>query len=266
MNDKTLHEIANLLHQIISNAQHIAEDEKFKPYTDNIKSAAYKIDAYMTDSTVDRESVEISKAKKFSIDLKKFANLKVLIVDDIEENIYITKSIFETLSCEIQTALSGEEALAVYQSGFDADIVCMDMIMPGISGDTTTLKLKKLGCSAYFIAISALKNQPHSVVSLFDSWLPKPYTQEHIMGALIGYETCKKAFGDSPQVDAHHFKLSEDIPEPIKNQILILAKQGNYSELSRVIETLTSSPSKEFLEDALKKIDFVSIMKSIVSP
>lgn len=261
MNKNTVHEIANYLHQIISNAQYIEDNSSSSQYAKKIKSAAYSIDALITDSTVKKPDIQMDKESEKVVDFTKFVGLNVLIVDDLIENIQIMESIFKTLSCNIFTAMSGEEALKLFENGCRPDIVSMDMIMPGIDGAKTTFELKKLGCGAYFIAISALKNQPHDIVSLFDCWLPKPFTSQHINGALSGYHTSK--IEKKPDTT---FKIKDEISPELKNEIFYLAKNGAYSELCRVIATLQDSSTKKFLNNAIKKIDFNSIINSIVSP
>ncbi|MCD4667395.1 MAG: response regulator, partial [Sulfurimonas sp.] len=212
------------------------------------------------DSTVVKPDVNIIKKEIDSVDFAKFFGLDILIVDDILENIHIMENIFNTLSCNIKSAMSGEEALEIFKDGYLPDIICMDMVMPGIDGSTTTKELKALGCKAYFIAISALKNQPNSIISLFDCWLPKPFTQDHIIGALVGYK-----MSNNKDVIVNDYKLSSDISSKQQNEILHLAKRGAYSELDRLISELEDSESKEFLNTSLKNVDFSSIIKSIVS-
>ncbi|MEA2091388.1 MAG: response regulator [Campylobacterota bacterium] len=260
MNKNIVHEIGNCLHQIISDAEHIVSNDEMFEYGEKIKTAAYKIDALITDSAIEKQDIDISKNSTNSVDLKQFVGMNVLIVDDVLENIHIMENIFNTLSCNIISAQNGEEALEVFKNGFVPEIVCMDIMMPGIDGPTATKELKKLGCEAYFIAISALKNQPNSVVSLFNCWLPKPFTIEHIIGALAGYK-----IQTTKEVKSEIYKLDSSIDASVKDELLRLAKNGAYSELNRLISTLKASPSKEFLIKSLKKIDFNAIIKSIVS-
>ena len=261
MNKNIVHEIGNYLHQIISNSEHIINNKELPTeYAQKIKDAAYSIDALITDSTVEKPKINIKKSNTEMVDFTKFSTLKIMIVDDMIENIQIMENIFNTLSCEIVSAQRGEEALEVFKNGFVPDIVCMDMIMPGLDGFTTTKELKLLGSEAYFIAISALKNQPHEMVSLFDCWLPKPFRLEHIIGALANYESSsyKKIVDDS-------FKFGTEISQDLKDELLHLAKNGAYSDLKKVISSLKDSPSKEFLNSALHKVDFNLVIKSIVS-
>lgn len=257
--DKNIvHDIGNYLHQIISNAQYMEDNGVLSDYAKKIKNSAYSIDALITDSAVKKPNIDLNKNSKIMTNFSRFRNLNVLIVDDLVENIHIMTNIFKTLSCNIFTARSGEEAIKLYQNGCKPDIVSMDMIMSGIDGVTTTLELKKLGCEAYFIAISALKNQTNEVVSLFDCWLSKPFTSGQMNCALSGYNAKTVKL-----IKSEVFKLTDDIQIETQNDILYLAQNGAYSELERVINTLPNSKSKEFLSLSLKKINFTSIIESI---
>ncbi|MFA6137719.1 MAG: response regulator [Sulfurimonas sp.] len=258
MNEDLKNDISNYLHQIISDAEFIEQDSKVSHYADKIKKSAYRIDALMVDSAEKKPELYISQGKQYTLDLKKFSGLHVMIVDDLEDNIEIMKNIFKTFSCNIRSARSGEEAIKLFRNGFIADIVCMDIIMPGIDGFTATRELKSIGSSAYFIAVSALKNQSHDDTSLFDVWMPKPFLLEHIIGALAGYETSK----NKTQVKENH-KFELNISDEIKKEILNLAKDGAYSALERVITELPDSKSKVFLYSVLKRVDFNLIIKTI---
>jgi len=257
MNDKVVHEIENYLHQILSNAEYISSNSDMKEYSDKIKSVVYKIDALISDSTMEKKNIEIDIQD--NVDFSKYIGLNILVVDDLSDNIKIMENIFNTLSCNIKAVISGEEALSLYRDGYKPDIVCMDIVMPGIDGYTTTKKLKKMGCNAYFIAISALKNQTKDVVSLFDIWLPKPFTIEHIMNALSMYRSCKIL---NKNIDKEEYKISY-ISDDLKDKIFKLAQNGAYTELLKVITILPDSKDKEFLMQHLKKIDFATIIGCI---
>jgi len=257
-NRSVIHEMINYLHQIISNAEYIEEHTELSEYVNKIKNSAYSIDALLTDSFAKKLDVDIKAVSGQTIDLSKFKDLNVLIVDDLAENIRIMKNIFKTLSCNIFIAMSGEEAIQLYKNGCKPDIVSMDMIMPGIDGATTVKELKKLSCEAYFIAVSALKNQTNDVVSVFDCWVSKPFTSNQIRCALFGYNDKK-----SNNKKTITFKLGDGIDIKTLRDILYLAQNGAYSELNKLISILPDSNSKRFLELSLKKIDFNSIIESI---
>lgn len=260
MDDKIKHDISNYVHQIVGYAGLIEQNKDVKKYSKKIQETAFKIDAIITDATSSKGDIDLSKNSSKAVDFDKISSLKVMIVDDIDENIMIMENIFATLQCETVSANSGEEALAVFKSGYMPDIVCMDIIMPGIDGARTTKELKLLGCKAYFIAISALKDYSQNIESIFDVWLPKPFTLEHIIGALSGYNH-KQCINE--QI-AHSIEF-KTISKEQKQQILLYAKSGAYSALENEIEQLEDGEDKEFLLDALNRMNLHQIINAIVS-
>ena len=68
---------------------------------------------------------------------------KVLIVDDMKANLLVAKGIMKPYQMQIDTALSGKEALEMVQKK-DYDIVFMDHMMPELDGVDTTALIRKL--------------------------------------------------------------------------------------------------------------------------
>jgi len=68
---------------------------------------------------------------------------KVLIVDDVETNLYVASGLMRLYKLQIDTALSGSEAIEKIKSGKAYDIVFMDHMMPEMDGIETTQKLRK---------------------------------------------------------------------------------------------------------------------------
>ncbi|WP_462329829.1 response regulator [Thiohalocapsa halophila] len=104
--------------------------------------------------------------------------IKVLIVDDHQLVRAGLRSIIEAPGDlrVVAEAPSGEDAVAQSQQGLDADVVLMDLSMPGgMSGIEATRRLRRLLPQARILALSALSDEP----------LP---TQVHDAGA-IGYLT-----------------------------------------------------------------------------
>ena len=59
---------------------------------------------------------------------------KILFVDDEETILEIGEIILQHGGYQVMTALSGEEALEIFSSGEDIDLVLLDLSLPGISG------------------------------------------------------------------------------------------------------------------------------------
>lgn len=85
----------------------------------------------------EEEKVEIKKPGK-----------KVLVVDDIEMNLIIAQGLLQTYDIEVDTALSGQEAVQKVQEN-DYDIVFMDHMMPELDGIDTTKIIRGLEGEKY---------------------------------------------------------------------------------------------------------------------
>ena len=79
----------------------------------------------------------------------------VLIVDDLETNLYVANGLMSPYGLTIDTALSGFEALDKIRSGKEYDIVFMDHMMPGMDGVEATKLLRELGYARPIIALTA---------------------------------------------------------------------------------------------------------------
>jgi len=69
----------------------------------------------------------------------------VLVVDDEEMVIKVTKDMLAGLGYRVLTARSGPEALEIFESTSKGiDLVLLDMIMPGMNGEQIFEKLKEI--------------------------------------------------------------------------------------------------------------------------
>ena len=80
---------------------------------------------------------------------------RVLIVDDLELNLSVTKGLLEFYELHVETALSGQVAIDKIQTGAVYDIVLMDLMMPDMDGITAMRSLRKLGYAMPIIAFTA---------------------------------------------------------------------------------------------------------------
>jgi len=80
---------------------------------------------------------------------------RVLIVDDIEINLFVAEAILGEYGISPTLALSGHKAIEQAEQT-EFDLIFMDHMMPGIDGIETTLKLRKLGGYLEHVPIIAL--------------------------------------------------------------------------------------------------------------
>ncbi|MDR0463536.1 MAG: response regulator, partial [Treponema sp.] len=101
----------------------------------------------------------------------------VLVVDDVETNLYVAKGILTPYGLKIETVTSGSEAIDLIRGGNIYDVIFMDHMMPGMDGIETTKLIRKLGYSKPVIALTAnaLTGQAEMFMQNgFDGFISKP--------------------------------------------------------------------------------------------
>ena len=255
MDDKNYHELGNLLHQII-NYSHVVEENHDPFFTKKIRECAFGIDALISNEGMKkRDFSALVKAKDRLKNIDSLEGLKVLVVDDMQENRMFLKRIFSMLKCEVFEAVDGEDAIKQCAEHLP-DIVTMDIVLKSMDGTEATKIIKNQGHSPYIIAVSALKGCSHKEISLFDVWLPKPFTMQHILDALSPFIREKDA------VDKKSIKLKGSLSQEEGEKIRDLVEDGAISELEYRISILQSSELREFLEAKLEYLDLEAIVNA----
>jgi len=102
---------------------------------------------------------------------------KVLVVDDVETNLYVARGLMAPYGLSIETAVSGFEAIEKIKNGAVYDIIFMDHFMPRMDGIETVKKLRIMGYTLTIIALTANALAGQAEVFLehgFDGFISKP--------------------------------------------------------------------------------------------
>jgi CheY-like chemotaxis protein len=101
----------------------------------------------------------------------------VLIVDDVDSNLYVAKGMMLPYGLKIETVLSGFEAIDKITGGNKYDIVFMDHMMPKLDGIETTKRLREMRYTAPIVALTANALSGSLEMFLangFDGYMTKP--------------------------------------------------------------------------------------------
>jgi len=138
-------------------------------------------------STIGNEMAE--NLRKFRLDgarqMKKASQIvreympygKVLIVDDVESNLYVAKGLMSPYGLSISTASSGFEAVDIIKNGAVFDIIFMDHFMPKMDGVDATKIIRNIGYVNPIVALTAnaLTGQAEMFMENgFDGFISKP--------------------------------------------------------------------------------------------
>jgi signal transduction histidine kinase/DNA-binding response OmpR family regulator len=117
------------------------------------------------------------QAKKAQITRDYMPYGHILIVDDVETNLYVAKGLMIPYGLKIDLATSGFEAIDKIKEGNNYDIVFMDHMMPKMDGIETTKQLRKMGYTKSIVALTANALAGHAEMFLrngFDDFISKP--------------------------------------------------------------------------------------------
>jgi len=132
----------------------------------------------------------VSKIKKPAILREPMPYGSVLIVDDVEMNLFVAKLLMRPYELKIDTASSGYEAIGIIKGGNVYDIIFIDHMMPKMDGMETTKILRGLGYGHPIIALTAnaVVGQTELFLSNgFDDFISKPIDIKILNVALKKY-------------------------------------------------------------------------------
>jgi len=142
---------------------------------------------YVDSGKLGKEGVERMQEAQFGKTLQqnRFSHItreympygKVLIVDDMEPNLYVARGLLIPYGLSIETALSGTEAIGRIKDGVVYDIIFMDHFMPEMDGIEATKIIRSLGYTRPIVALTAnaLAGQAEMFLENgFDGFISKP--------------------------------------------------------------------------------------------
>jgi CheY-like chemotaxis protein/HPt (histidine-containing phosphotransfer) domain-containing protein len=101
----------------------------------------------------------------------------VLVVDDVETNLYVARGLLLPYGLKIDTALSGFEAIDKIRNGNVYDIIFMDHMMPKMDGIEAVRIIRSMGYTQPIVALTAnaLAGQADMFLKNgFDDFISKP--------------------------------------------------------------------------------------------
>ena len=107
----------------------------------------------------------------------------VLVVDDVESNLYVAKGMLMPYKLKVETVMNGLAAIELVRSGKEFDIIFMDHMMPNMDGVEATKALRDMGYDAPIVALTAniVMNQTlRYMENGFTDFISKPIDAEHL--------------------------------------------------------------------------------------
>jgi len=111
------------------------------------------------------------------IDYTNMAHGRILVVDDVDINLYVAEAVLKPYNLNVDLVSSGFAAIENIENGKTYDIIFMDHMMPDMDGIEATEKLREMGYNGAIIALTANALVGNDVMFAqhgFDGFIPKP--------------------------------------------------------------------------------------------
>jgi CheY-like chemotaxis protein len=136
----------------------------------------------------------------FSLKTKPQAK-RILIVDDIEDNLFLLHAILTEEGYEVDSANNGKSALAKIEAS-PPDLVLMDAMMPGMDGYEVTRRIRQNKKLPFIpiILITAYENAnvPQGLELGANDFIRKPIDFDELMARIKAFLRLKQSI-NSPQ-------------------------------------------------------------------
>jgi len=131
----------------------------------------------LTENLHEFRSSNNAQMKRVQITREPMPYGSVLIVDDVDTNIYVAKGLLAPYKLRIDSANSGFSAIEKIKKGKQYDIIFMDHMMPGMDGIEATKAIRALGYKQSIVALTANAVVGQADIFLgsgFDDYISKP--------------------------------------------------------------------------------------------
>jgi len=196
------------------------------------------------------EITQRSLKKMYQEPCKPMPHGKVLVVDDVESNLFVAKGLLAPYKLTIDTAESGYEAISKIKTGEVYDIIFMDHMMPGMDGVEAAHIIRDIGYHYPIIALTAntVKGQEEQFLKDgFSGFIAKPIDANLLNSCLLRFIRDKPAkTNERNDTAVDDFEVNTDIPpfplellkavlrdaEKSMNRMEAIMKEGLFDEHS----------------------------------
>ena len=208
---------------------------------------------------------------------------RVLVVDDMEMNLYVTKGMLSPYGLQIDTAISGEEAIEKLKNNA-YDLVFMDHMMPIMDGVEAARKIRKLGAEYEKLPIIALTANAVSgmkemfLANGFNGFLSKPIIIQELDRILKEWMSPDKITPyKKPETDETYDSFIKDVEKisEIDTEIGLTQVMGNkgiyrstleifYKKLISICDNMTVSLDTKDIKNFTISVHAMKSMLAII--
>src|SRR5436305_7668591 len=189
----------------------------------------------------------------------------ILLVDDEPGMLRYIRTLLEVDEYKVETATTGEEAVARVEKGMQPDLVLLDLLMPGIDGIQTLEQLRKLRPGVKVVILSCVSDTKKVVQAMrlgAHDYLTKPFQKaelDNVIDQCLGKnqqvvsgeieELADDVFFVAASANMRKIRSQAALVANVDIPVLLLGESGTGKEvLARLIHKLSPRAHRTFLK------------------
>lgn len=185
---------------------------------------------------------------------------RILVVDDLPQNVRLLEDILTSKGHQVFTAPSGEEAIALVNNT-SLDLVLLDVIMPGMSGFEVCRNLRADATHTMLpiVLVTALDSTDDRVKGIeagADDFLTKPVDMHELLARVKSLLRIHELFETVNSQAAELKDLNQNLEERVHMQVEELERLGRLRRFlsPQVADLVMSSGGDKFLQSHRREI------------
>ena len=174
---------------------------------------------------------------------------RLLVVDDVPDNLFLVRTILEEEGYEIVTSSNGHDALKIVESE-PPDLVLLDVMMPKMDGYEVTRRMRAMKDLPFIpILLITAYDRANAVKGLdlgADEFIRKPIEADELLARVRSLLRLKHSIAERDRIDRQRqdfvSRLTHDLRTPLvaADRMLGLLQDGVLGEISpQICEALT---------------------------
>jgi adenylate cyclase len=187
---------------------------------------------------------------------------KLLVVDDVPENVRLLQAVVEPRGYDVVSATSGAQALELIAST-PVDLVLLDIVMPGMDGYEVCRRLRADPATEFLpvvmITASGKEEKRAAIDAGADDFITKPFDQAELLARVRSLLRIKQYHETIVGQAAQLAEWNQQLEERVRNQVDELERVGRLRRFlsPQLADLVVSSGDESFLQSHRREITVV---------
>jgi DNA-binding response OmpR family regulator len=184
---------------------------------------------------------------------------KILVVDDVPENVRLLEAVLVSRGYEVVTANDGRAALERVQTA-EPDLILLDVMMPGLDGYAVCSQLRANDDTAVLPVImvtsSIGQEKTKAIEAGADDFIPKPFNHNELLTRVRSLLRIKRYHDTIKAQAAELAELNRTLEERVRAQVAELERLGRLRRFlsSQLADAVVSSGDETILRSHRRQV------------